>query len=74
MSDTLIVLHTAIAIIAIVLLILVVRVDPVISLVIGTIYLGLAAGLGFEDKIGTIVTALASVVSLILILLPSLVV
>jgi gluconate:H+ symporter, GntP family len=54
MSDTLIVLHTAIAILAIVLLILVVRVDPVISLVIGTIYLGLAAGLGFEDTIGTI--------------------
>jgi GntP family gluconate:H+ symporter len=37
-----------------VLLILVVRVDPVIALVIGTIYLGLAAGLGFEDTIGTI--------------------
>jgi hypothetical protein len=54
MSDTLIVLHTAIAILAIVLLILVVRVDPVISLVIGTIYLGLAAGVGFEDTIGTI--------------------
>jgi len=54
MSDTLVVLHTAIAIIAIVLLILVVRVDPVIALVIGTIYLGLAAGLGFEDTIGTI--------------------
>jgi gluconate:H+ symporter, GntP family len=46
MSDTVIVLHTAIAIIAIVLLILVVRVDPVISLVIGTIHLGLAAGPG----------------------------
>jgi hypothetical protein len=54
MSDALIVLHTAIAIIVIVLLILVVRVDPMISVVIGTIYLGLAAGLGFEDTIGTI--------------------
>ena len=54
MSDTLVVLRTAIAIIAIVLLILVVRVDPVIALVIGTIYLGLAAGLGLEDTIGTI--------------------
>jgi len=54
MSDTLIVLHTAIAIIVIVLLILVVRIDPVIALVIGTIYLGLVAGLGFEDTIGTI--------------------
>ena len=39
MSDTLVVLHTSIAIIAIVLLILVVRVDPVIALVIGTIFL-----------------------------------
>jgi H+/gluconate symporter-like permease len=37
MSDTLIVLHTAIAIIAIVLLIVVVRVDQVISLIIGTL-------------------------------------
>ena len=45
MSDTLIVLHTAIAIIAIILLIVVVRVDPVISLVIGTLYLGVATGL-----------------------------
>jgi GntP family gluconate:H+ symporter len=44
MSDTLIVLHTAIAIIAIVLLIVVAKVDPVISLVIGTLYLGVAAG------------------------------
>ena len=34
-----IMLHTAIAIIAIVLLIVVVKVDPVISLVIGTLYL-----------------------------------
>jgi hypothetical protein len=42
MSDALTVLHKAIAIIIVVLLILV---DPVISLVIGTIYLRLAAGL-----------------------------
>ena len=48
MSDTLIVLRTPIAIIAIVLLIVIVRVDPVISLVIGTLYLGVAAGLGFK--------------------------
>jgi predicted histidine transporter YuiF (NhaC family) len=52
MSDALVVLHTTIAIIAIVLLILVVRVDQVISLVIGAVYLGLAAGLGFADTIG----------------------
>ena len=55
MSDTLIVLHTAIAIIAIVLLIVVAKVDPLISLVIGTLYLGVAAGLGFGGTIGTYV-------------------
>ena len=54
MSDALLVLHTAIAKIAIVVLLLVVRMNPVISLVIGTIHLGLAAGLGFENTIGTI--------------------
>jgi gluconate:H+ symporter, GntP family len=54
MSDTLTVLHTAIPIIAIVLLIVIVRVDPVISLVIGTLYLGVAAGLGFKGTIGTL--------------------
>jgi gluconate:H+ symporter, GntP family len=53
MSDTLIVLHTTIAILAIVLLIVVAKVDPVISLIIGTLYLGIAAGLGFGDTIGT---------------------
>jgi gluconate:H+ symporter, GntP family len=47
----LIVLHAAIAIIAVVLLILVTRVDPVIALVIGSIYLGLTAGLGFEGTV-----------------------
>lgn len=54
MTDTLVVAHTAIAIIGVVLLILAARVEPVIALVIGSIYLGLAAGLGFEKTISTI--------------------
>jgi H+/gluconate symporter-like permease len=54
MTDTLVVAHTAIAIIGVVLLILAARVEPVIALVIGSIYLGLAAGLGFENTISTI--------------------
>ena len=62
MSDALLVLHTAIAKIAIVVLILVVRMDPVISLVIGTIYLGLAAGLGFEDTTGTIAQGFGDII------------
>jgi GntP family gluconate:H+ symporter len=63
MSDTLIVLHTAIAIIVIVLLIVVAKVDPVISLVIGTLYLGVAAGLGFEDTIGTFVQGFGDIIA-----------
>jgi gluconate:H+ symporter, GntP family len=61
MSDTLVVLHTAIAILAVVLLIVVAKVDPVISLVIGTLYLGVAAGLGFADTIGTLVQGFADI-------------
>ncbi|MUL41307.1 GntP family permease [Streptomonospora sp. PA3] len=53
MTDSLIVLHTAVAILGIVLLILWAGVEPVIALVIGSIYLGLAAGLGFEKTIST---------------------
>jgi GntP family gluconate:H+ symporter len=63
MNDTLIVLHTAIAIIAIVLLIVVAKVDPVISLVIGTLYLGVAAGLGFGDTIGTFVQGFGDIMA-----------
>jgi gluconate:H+ symporter, GntP family len=61
MSDTLIVLHTAIAILVIVLLIVVAKVDPVISLVIGTLYLGVAAGLGFGNTIETLVQGFADI-------------
>jgi gluconate:H+ symporter, GntP family len=63
MSDTFIVLHTVIAILAIVLLIVVAKVDPVISLVIGTLYLGVAAGLGFADTIGTFVQGFGDIMA-----------
>jgi H+/gluconate symporter-like permease len=63
MSDTLIVLHTVIAILAVVLLIIVGKVDPVISLVIGTLYLGVAAGLGFADTIGTLVRGFGDIMA-----------
>lgn len=49
MSDSLILLHTAIAVSGIVLLIVLARINPVIVLVLGSLYLGLATGLGFED-------------------------
>src|SRR5688572_15917741 len=51
-----VVLHTAIAIAVVVLLIIKVKVDPVISLIIGSLYLGLATGVGFTATL----TAIAS--------------
>ncbi|NHD19377.1 MULTISPECIES: SLC13 family permease [unclassified Actinopolyspora] len=48
MSDALILMHTAFAVVGIVLLIVVARINPVIILVVGSLYLGLATGLGFD--------------------------
>jgi gluconate:H+ symporter, GntP family len=49
MADTtLLLLHTAITVAIVVGLIVLAKINPVISLVIGALYLGLAAGLGYE--------------------------
>jgi gluconate:H+ symporter, GntP family len=58
-----IVLHTAIAIAAVVLLIIVLNIDPMISLIVGSLYLGLAAGLGFEKTLTTIVDGFGSIMA-----------
>ncbi|UPK73775.1 GntP family permease [Nocardioidaceae bacterium SCSIO 66511] len=60
---TLIALHATIAILAVVILIIALRVDPVISLVIGSLYLGLASGLGFETTLSTIVDGFGSIMA-----------
>jgi H+/gluconate symporter-like permease len=44
-------LHTVIAIVIAVGLIIAVKVDPVISLLLASLYLGLAAGVGFTGTI-----------------------
>lgn len=49
-----VVLHSAVAILLVILLIIRVRVDPVISLVLGSLYLGLAAGVGFTGTLEAI--------------------
>lgn len=48
MDDSLVLLHLAIAIVGIVVLIVAGRLNPVVVLVIGALYLGVAGGLGFE--------------------------
>jgi H+/gluconate symporter-like permease len=49
-----VVLHTAIAIVLVIGLIIRLRVNPVISLVLGSLYLGLASGVGFTDTLEAI--------------------
>ncbi len=63
MSGALILLHTAIAIIATVLLILVVRIEPLIALLAGSMYLGLATGLGFDGTIKAITSGFGEIMS-----------
>ncbi|MDR7300524.1 GntP family permease [Haloactinomyces albus] len=63
MSDFLILLHTAVAIVATVLLILVVRIEPLIALLAGSIYLGLATGLGFQGTTEAIASGFGDIMS-----------
>jgi GntP family gluconate:H+ symporter len=55
MSQSLILLHTAITVVGIVALIVGARLNPVIVLVLGSLYLGLATGLGFEETTTAVV-------------------
>ncbi|MFB9314531.1 GntP family permease [Nocardioides plantarum] len=57
------VVHTAIAIVLVVGLIIWVKVDPVISLVIASLYLGLAAGVGLADTITAITEGFGSIMA-----------
>lgn len=54
MSDIAVLINTAVAVLAAVLLIVRFRVNPVIALVLSSVYLGLAVGLGVEKTVSTI--------------------
>ncbi|GHH66350.1 H+/gluconate symporter-like permease [Streptomyces umbrinus] len=54
MSDVPVLIHTAVAIVATVVLIVRFRVNPVISLVLGSLYLGLTTKLGLDKTVQTI--------------------
>lgn len=49
--DTLVLIHLAIAVIGIVLMIVWAKINPVVALIVGALYLGVAAGLGFEASV-----------------------
>lgn len=63
MSDILVLVHTGVAIAVIILLIMVARIGPVISLLAGSIYLGLAAGLGFEGTTEVLATGFGDIMA-----------
>lgn len=56
MSNSLLLLHTSITVLGIVGLIVGARLNPVIVLVLGSLYLGLATGLGFEGTAKAVTT------------------
>ena len=58
-----VVLHTAIAIILIIGLIIRVRVEPVISLVLGSLYLGLMGGVGFTGTLEAITAGFGEIMT-----------
>ncbi|GAB3262198.1 GntP family permease [Arthrobacter pigmenti] len=63
MSDILVLVHTGVAIAVIILLIMVARIGPVISLLAGSIYLGLAAGLGFQGTTEALATGFGDIMA-----------
>jgi GntP family gluconate:H+ symporter len=56
-------LHTAIAIVLVVLLIIWVKVNPVISLIIGSLYLGLVTGVGFVATLEAITAGFGEIMA-----------
>src|SRR5689334_22678514 len=63
MSHTAIVVNTAVAIIAVVVMIVRFKFNPVVSLVVGSAYLGLAAGLGVEKTIDAIMNGFGDIMA-----------
>lgn len=56
-------LHTAIAIVAIIFLIIRIKVDPIIALVLGCLYLGLASGVGFAETVEAITSGFGDIMA-----------
>ncbi|WP_181274037.1 GntP family permease [Brevibacterium oceani] len=61
MSDVAIIVNTAIAVVATVVLIVRFKVNPVVSLVIGSLYLGLITGMGVKKTVETITSGFGDI-------------
>jgi H+/gluconate symporter-like permease len=63
MSDTAVVINTAVAIIAVVVMIVRFKFNPVVALVVGSAYLGLAVGIGVQETIDAIMTGFGDIMA-----------
>jgi H+/gluconate symporter-like permease len=63
MSDTAVVINTAVAIIGVVVMIVRFKFNPVVSLVVGSAYLGLAVGIGVQETIDAITTGFGDIMA-----------
>ena len=63
MSEIGIIVNTAVAILAVVVLIVRFKFNPVVSLVVGSAYLGLATGVGVEKTIEAITTGFGEIMA-----------
>ncbi len=61
--DTAVLIHLAVAVIGIILLIALGRINPVVSLIIGALYLGVAGGLGFADTVVAVNTGFGNLMA-----------
>ena len=63
MSHTAVIINTAVAIIAVVVMIVRFKFNPVVSLVVGSAYLGLAVGLGVDKTIDAIMKGFGDIMA-----------
>lgn len=61
--DGLVLIHLAIAVIGIVLMITWAKINPVVALIVGALYLGIAAGLGFEGTVTAVNTGFGNLMA-----------
>ena len=58
-----IILHASIAILGVLLLIIVLKVEPVIALVLGSLYLGIAGGIGLAETVEVIAVGFGEIMA-----------
>ena len=63
MGTDVIILHASIAILAVLLLIIVLKVEPIIALVVGSLYLGIAGGVGLVGTVETIAVGFGEIMA-----------